>query len=516
MKRKHNLLLILLSIISSSIYSQETKTSKTEYETYHYYEDANLNQVRSGIYSYNESRKGFKYTITGHFKNGKRTGLWLWRIAVVDYSPNGNNPYITSTRKLSINYVDGLPNGTVTASYIGKTRRMSYGSWSQYVHKNPYSFTAHFSHGQLSGSFSANDGFNEKSNGKFDSNGIAIGRFTSINLLPSGGTTVQEYKNGMVIKYTGQDNTDSTLILARQYVNGTIDSTELANLDYYIKPITPIGNISTHIGRTMYRDIFKHDKITGDLFYSDFDGGIAYTVKKKLFIDVKGSSEYRSGKRGMEYGSYSSALEDFESLIELNSDNISKSDMKLLKSKIFECTRLLKIQEKERIEKERLAKIEAEKLAAERLIREKLAKIEAERLAAELARQTEYNYQKSKLNQYYDKSTKQVYDLYVNESVTKAREARATNVYSTSNTFNPKMNKSKLYYAYVNLSNMYVHEMNSIVKYDLESVNELTIKYTNLINFIIEYRELDTKKLEKSLKSIDDPIEIEHILQEYF
>jgi hypothetical protein len=229
MKMKKLMTTFTAILISSMCFAQQLKTYNGNYDlrsyevdvfginpsllvgnaSYFYYEDENLQRIRSGKFNYNgklsNNGASLSVTISGNYTENKKNGKWTVKQLVK--IPAGSVD-LTFDGGFKEGLPDGLWSSTLTGIQNGKTVSGTY--------------TSNFSSNVLIGEFkmTTNDGTGNKISGSFDKEGY----FTGKTILIKGGEEYQyTFNNGLLVSAIGR-----TLQSGNVFENYKINEEELA------------------------------------------------------------------------------------------------------------------------------------------------------------------------------------------------------------------------------------------------------------------------------------------------
>lgn len=152
---------------------QEVRHGKFNYE----WTDNDTKKVQNKNYSYKMSKK-----ITGSYKNGRKDGVWTFKITFKDYPLHVQTSYESGSITKTASYIEGKPHGKWRYRQSYKSRKMnrisSYSwNWSNYSKLKNVSVDAEFKNGKIVGSLKYEDPVlnNEFGYFKFDNEGYLTG-----------------------------------------------------------------------------------------------------------------------------------------------------------------------------------------------------------------------------------------------------------------------------------------------------------------------------------------------------
>ena len=170
--------------------------------SYTYYEDPKTGDyIPHGKFTYKLAQGTYyKEDAIGSLKNGKRDGIWTYKVTRLDDLAFDVN--WTGAIQLSFGYKEGNPNGLWTYSNIQKYRIKSRGAWLPYEFQFAPNETLSvmFTDGHPSGIYSyANNSFStkEKKTGQFNAKGFLHGNWL---LSSSDEQTEMVFNNGILVK----------------------------------------------------------------------------------------------------------------------------------------------------------------------------------------------------------------------------------------------------------------------------------------------------------------------------
>ena len=276
---------------------------------YNYYEDPKTgNYVNQGKYTFNLVQGNYyKEYANGNFKNGKRDGVWEYRIMRLDDLAFDVN--WTGTIQLNFGYKDGKPNGFWVYDNKQKYRTHSRGAWLpyEYYFAPNETLSVNFSNGRPAGLYNySNNNINNKAKitGQFNANGLINGIWV---LSTSGEKQEYTFSNGVLIKkiirsMPNGDVTDSytrseeELKLINYFLTGMLKKEDVKKYRMQIDTISASEYISFDARKELYSKFFNWERIGGDDLYmttrgSDL-GGLAISIAFKPQLDLEKINEY--------------------------------------------------------------------------------------------------------------------------------------------------------------------------------------------------------------------------------
>lgn len=358
MKRKLKLVTVIL-LIGFNGFAQTLKKFNGELKggkiSYTYYENENSEMIRNGKFNYSKKETGFSYLISGSFKEGKRNGTWSYSIILTNYESDNSTSY-SGTKKLTMSYLNGLPNGLCTFNSSLKVRYKKYINgamrWGNYDKSTNTKITMNFINGILVGRFNIQDGLsNEFNSGSFNEESFANGNFVSTDNLMQTKTTAT-YLNGIPTKFNKINLRTGKIIyslsqdtklekLQNDYANGKITVEDIQSDEKYyykIDTVHSIAPIKTAMETYIYSDDFMYYEIGGDLNYNN--GNILFGDNKAIILQKYAYQELGSGYKQalmrLGDGNYEAALSNLNKIKEERL-YLSLDDKKELLEKIDLC-----------------------------------------------------------------------------------------------------------------------------------------------------------------------------------
>ncbi len=364
-------------LLSSICFAQQLKTYNGEYDlhsydvkvayginpglldgtaTYSYYENEDLERIRSGKFNYTGKLSGngstLTVTISGNYKENKKHGKW-----VVNQSLNASevrSPGRVPTPATSYNlrfegdFKDGLPNGlwssTLSSTQKGKTVSGTY--------------TLNFSNNVINGDFKmiASD-LTTSIKGSLDKNGY----FTGKTIVQKDGDEYQiTFNNGLLVSLLGRNLQSGNI-----FDNYKVNEEELA---YFNKLLNEKD--SSIIDEIPFKIVDGNNYVIDKLISNDF-----FDVMKNasLFNVTPGDFSIDENKRYNWVGFKVRALENSET----KTEKLARLKAEEERLQMLEAEKLARL----KAEEERLRMLEAEKLARLKAEEERLQILEAEKLA---------------------------------------------------------------------------------------------------------------------------------------
>ena len=279
--------------------------------SYTYYEDPKTGDyIPHGKFSYKLAQGTYyKEDATGSLKNGKRDGVWLYKITRLDDLAFDVN--WTGTIQLSFGYKEGNPNGLWTYSNIQKYRTKSRGAWLPYEFQFAPNETLSvmFTDGHPSGIYSfADNSFSNKIKitGQFNAKGFIHGTWL-LNYSDEQSEFV--FNNGILVKkvvrampsgkvsesYFASEN---ELKLHAAFLAKTLTKEEITKNRIKIDTIDSDEYISCDERKTLYTKFFNWANIGGDNLFDanrgEYLGGKAI---KFTLVDLVKLEENKAFKK---------------------------------------------------------------------------------------------------------------------------------------------------------------------------------------------------------------------------
>lgn len=371
-----NFITFVLVLITINLFSQNLKTFNGKFEdgtidkgtaTYTYYENPETNEyVKHGNFKYTYTEKKdistYNLVITGNFKHNKRDGLWSYTLSVVDWPTNGDS-YITGTKTLLANYVNGLPDGTWNFNYNAKTRDKlfnSYGfSWTNYQTIPTQSVSTSFIDGTISGAFQlSNTLFYSDFHsiiGQFNENGFMNGKWTFNGTKEE---KTMEFKDGVLVKYVLRDLSTGKVIaqeiddenmtrIKNEFLAGKDIQEDIKKYKIKIDTIDAVEELYYNFDYSFKLDEFKFKYISGDETYNYIsdkytfidnrnEGKFIYFTQAEIF-ELEDLSEYKSYLSNIENKMYQSALNSLNSILKKYKNNLDEFDLSKLDKDLKDC-----------------------------------------------------------------------------------------------------------------------------------------------------------------------------------
>jgi hypothetical protein len=254
--------------------------------SYTYYEDPKTGDyIPHGKFSYKLAQGTYyKEDATGSLKNGKRDGVWLYKITRLDDLAFDVN--WTGAIQLSFGYKEGKPNGLWTYSNIQKYRTKSRGAWLPYEFQFAPNETLSvmFTDGHPSGIYSyANNSFStkEKKTGQFNAKGFLHGNWL---LSSSDEQTEMVFNNGILVKKVVRDMpsgkvsdsyiaSEDELKLQAAFFAKTLTKEQIIKNRIKIDTVSSDDYIVCDERKTLYNKYFNWDNIGGDDLFDKNRGG---------------------------------------------------------------------------------------------------------------------------------------------------------------------------------------------------------------------------------------------------
>lgn len=245
--------------------------------SYTYYEDPKTGDyIPHGKFSYKLAQGTYyKEDATGSLKNGKRDGVWLYKINRLDDLAFDVN--WTGAIQLSFGYKEGNPNGLWTYSNIQKYRIKSRGAWLPYEFQFAPNETLSvmFADGHPSGIYSyANNSFSikEKKTGQFNSKGFLHGNW---QLSSSDEQIEMVFNNGILVKKVVRDMpsgkvsgsyiaSEDELKLHAAFLAKTLTKEDIRKNRIKIDTVDSDDYITCDERKTLYTNFFNWANIGGD------------------------------------------------------------------------------------------------------------------------------------------------------------------------------------------------------------------------------------------------------------
>lgn len=245
--------------------------------SYTYYEDPKTGDyIPHGKFSYKLAQGTYyKEDAIGSLKNGRRDGIWTYKITRLDDLAFDVN--WTGTIQLSFGYKEGKPNGLWTYSNIQKYRTKSRGVWLPYEFQFAPNETVSmmFTDGHPSGIYSyVDNSFSNKVKitGQFNAKGFIHGSW-----LLSYKDEQREcvFNNGILVKEvvrampsgkvtSSYIASEIELKLHASFLAGTLSKEEIIKNRIKIDTIASDEYISCDERKTLYNKFFNWDNIGGD------------------------------------------------------------------------------------------------------------------------------------------------------------------------------------------------------------------------------------------------------------
>jgi hypothetical protein len=248
--------------------------------SYTYYEDSKTGDyIPHGKFTYKLAQGTYyKEDATGSLKNGKRDGVWLYKINRLDDLAFDVN--WTGAIQLSFGYKEGNPNGLWTYSNIQKYRIKSRGAWLPYEFQFAPNETLSvmFTDGHPSGIYSfADNSFSNKVKitGQFNAKGFINGTWLS-NF--SDEQTEMVFNNGILVKKvvrampSGKVSdsyfaSEQELKLHAAFLAKTLTKEEIAKNRIKIDTIDSDDYITCDERKTLFSKYFNWVNLGGDNLY---------------------------------------------------------------------------------------------------------------------------------------------------------------------------------------------------------------------------------------------------------
>jgi hypothetical protein len=245
--------------------------------SYTYYEDPKTGDyIPHGKFSYKLAQGTYyKEDAIGSLKNGKRDGIWTYKVTRLDDLAFDVN--WTGTIQLSFGYKEGKPNGLWTYSNIQKYRTKSRGVWLPYEFQFAPNETLSvmFADGHPSGIYSfADNSFSNKVKitGQFNTKGYINGTWL-LNYSDEQSEFV--FNNGILVKKVVRDlpsgkvsksyfASENELKLHAAFLAGTLTKEEIVKNRIKIDTIDSDEYISCDERKTLYNKYFNWVNIGGD------------------------------------------------------------------------------------------------------------------------------------------------------------------------------------------------------------------------------------------------------------
>jgi hypothetical protein len=327
---------------------------------YNYY-IKNDERVKHGKFTYTQNTTTnygyYTATITGNFVNGKKNGFWSHNITFKDVQTAGGS-YSTGSIKLTNNYKNGLPHGlwNYAENYKIRNRRNLY-EWTAYQAPITVSAKVNFCDGIFCGAFSlknVNINFYKNLSGQLDKNGFSNGSWSgtdnseeiALEHYKNIGTKyiVRELSSGSIKHKTSFNASD--LELVKGYANATETLEYLKANDIVIDTADWVKSGFINLSSTLYNKKLLFEQIGGDDTYyrKDYElhdnrkGFYRIFAEKVKYTDLQKEERFLAANQSIEEGNYESAIGNLEYFVgSYYPENLKKSDLELIKSKISKC-----------------------------------------------------------------------------------------------------------------------------------------------------------------------------------
>ena len=245
--------------------------------SYTYYEDPKTGDyIPHGKFSYKLAQGTYyKEDAIGSLKNGKRDGIWTYKVTRLDDLAFDVN--WTGAIQLSFGYKEGNPNGLWTYSNIQKYRIKSRGAWLPYEFQFAPNETLSvmFTDGHPSGIYSyTNNSFStkEKKTGQFNAKGFLHGNWL---LSSSDEQTEMVFNNGILVKKVVRDMPSGKvsgsyiasadeLKLHAAFLAKTLTKEDILKNRIKIDTVDSDVYITCDERKTLFNKYFNWDNIGGD------------------------------------------------------------------------------------------------------------------------------------------------------------------------------------------------------------------------------------------------------------
>jgi hypothetical protein len=332
---------ICLGQTSTKIIKTETISYKSGKATFQCYEDPNTsNLIKHGTFNFSENLKGEFgsqiATITGHFKDGYRDGLWSYTIKKID-AENLNGTYTTGTFTSIQNFNNGYPNGAWKLDNTWKARGRIMVDfkyiWSSYSVSEKESASFSFKNGMMVGlvNFTA-EGKQKTIN--LNQDGFVTGTIIEENI----GTTTERNFNskGVITKYVERGSASGNVLnfidfdaellqVADDYLSNRKSLTDLKELSIKLDTLQGIADVA---GFMFDDDYFYLPGIDGDKTITRNGNerihGKGLQFERIKFIPYKEHSRWPT--KNSDYYNTKAQIKSYNDFLTFYGSEISKQD----------------------------------------------------------------------------------------------------------------------------------------------------------------------------------------------